>query len=116
MRVHVRAPAARVPVPRRQRLLQAWLRAAGVERPTPDMKRSEDRRELKFLWWNVNDFAHYDPSPEDRDRWPIDFAAYVEKCRRLDAAPNAIFAEMGTPERWQRGLCVGTLVRLIGGH
>jgi endonuclease/exonuclease/phosphatase family metal-dependent hydrolase len=41
---------------------------------------------VRFAWWNVNNFAHYDANRAGEDRWPLDPAAYDAKCARVDAA------------------------------
>jgi hypothetical protein len=47
--------------------------------------------ELRFCWWNVQDFAHFDPSQAVIDRWPRTAAEYAEKTRRVLAAFDAMF-------------------------
>lgn len=41
---------------------------------------------VRFAWWNVNNFAHYDVNRAGEDRWPMVPAAYDAKCARVDAA------------------------------
>lgn len=41
---------------------------------------------LRFAWWNLNDFAHYDPTRAGEHRWPLERAEYIEKCARVDRA------------------------------
>jgi hypothetical protein len=41
---------------------------------------------LRFAWWNLNDFAHYDPTRAGEHRWPLERAEYTEKCARVDRA------------------------------
>jgi hypothetical protein len=41
---------------------------------------------VRFAWWNVNNFAHYDTSRAGEDRWPLVPAAYDAKYSRVDAA------------------------------
>src|SRR4051794_9263131 len=41
---------------------------------------------VRFAWWNVNNFAHYDTSRAGEDRWPLERAAYDAKCARVDTA------------------------------
>jgi len=48
-------------------------------------------RELRFCWWNVQDFAHFDPNRSAMARWPTSVAEYEEKRRRLETAFDAMF-------------------------
>lgn len=41
---------------------------------------------LRFAWWNLQDFAHYDPNHAGEVRWPLEPAEYEAKCRNVDAA------------------------------
>lgn len=45
---------------------------------------------LYFMWWNVQDFAHFDFSQSHYDRWPKLPQEYEEKCRRVDRVLQAI--------------------------
>lgn len=47
--------------------------------------------ELRFCWWNVQDFAHFDPAQAVIDRWPRSADEYAEKSRRVIAAFDAMF-------------------------
>lgn len=47
--------------------------------------------ELRFCWWNVQDFAHSDPVRSAVDRWPYSEDEYAEKMRRVIAAFNTLF-------------------------
>ncbi|HYR77133.1 MAG TPA: hypothetical protein VEM96_14970 [Pyrinomonadaceae bacterium] len=40
---------------------------------------------LEFLWWNVQDFAHFDISQATSTRWPKSRKEYLEKLRRVEA-------------------------------
>lgn len=53
--------------------------------------------EIDMLWWNVNDFYHYDPEKKT-DRWPKSTGEYKEKCDRVDNALNAFFKEFKSPD------------------
>lgn len=46
----------------------------------------DTRQSLRFAWWNLNDFAHYDPNSAAMKRWPGVEAEYRAKCERMDAA------------------------------
>lgn len=48
-------------------------------------------RELRFCWWNVQDFAHFDANRSLMERWPTSLDQYREKRRRVDAAFDAMF-------------------------
>jgi hypothetical protein len=50
---------------------------------------------LRFLWWNVESFAHYDPGRANRERWPRSVAAFDEKCRRIDTILRRCFERFG---------------------
>lgn len=41
---------------------------------------------LRFAWWNVQSFAHFDPNRVREERWPQSRAEYDAKCARVDAA------------------------------
>src|ERR1700722_16787608 len=41
---------------------------------------------LRFAWWNVNNFAHYDTGRASDIRWPFVQEAYKAKCERVDTA------------------------------
>ncbi|AWM39519.1 hypothetical protein GobsT_21440 [Gemmata obscuriglobus] len=47
---------------------------------------------IRFAWWNVNNFAHYDASRAGQERWPLEPPAYAEKCARVDAALQHLVA------------------------
>jgi hypothetical protein len=49
--------------------------------------------ELRFCWWNVQDFAHFDPSQAVIDRWPRTIVEYAEKSRRVVAAFDKMFGK-----------------------
>src|SRR5438270_9444778 len=48
---------------------------------------------LRFAWWNLNNFAHYDPSRAAEERWPLEPAEYATKCARVDAALRGLVAQ-----------------------
>jgi endonuclease/exonuclease/phosphatase family metal-dependent hydrolase len=48
-------------------------------------------RELRFCWWNLQDFAHFDANRVGQDRWPVSVDHYQEKRRRVEAAFDAMF-------------------------
>lgn len=62
---------------------------------------------IRFAWWNVHDFAHYDPSRAGENRWPLEPAAYSAKCSRVDAALQHLLSTH-TPDLL--GLCEITSV------
>lgn len=41
---------------------------------------------IRFAWWNVHDFAHYDLNRAGEVRWPLEQAEYDAKCVRVDTA------------------------------
>src|SRR5437763_1362322 len=45
---------------------------------------------LRFAWWNVQSFAHFDPNRAEEERWPTSQAEYATKCQRVDAAIEAL--------------------------
>ncbi|MDY3559805.1 endonuclease/exonuclease/phosphatase family protein [Gemmata sp. JC673] len=47
---------------------------------------------IRFAWWNVNNFAHYDVAHASEPRWPREPAAYAAKCARVDAALQHLVA------------------------
>jgi endonuclease/exonuclease/phosphatase family metal-dependent hydrolase len=47
---------------------------------------SANQPPLRFAWWNVHNFAHYDINHAGEDRWPIEQSAYDAKCERVDNA------------------------------
>ncbi len=50
-------------------------------------------RELRFIWWNVCDFAHFDPAMAERDRWPSSHAMFQEKLRRIDQTLTGLYGD-----------------------
>lgn len=48
---------------------------------------------LGFFWWNLNSFAHYDPSRAGEVQWPSVPDAYATKCGLVDRALAVLFAE-----------------------
>lgn len=58
--------------------------------------------ELRFAWWNVQDFAHFDPAKASERRWPLTADEYAAKCRLIDAAFDSMF---GTDPPDVIGLC-----------
>jgi len=42
------------------------------------------RADLGFVWWNVQDFAHFDPTKVGADRWPISPPEYDAKRQRVE--------------------------------
>jgi endonuclease/exonuclease/phosphatase family metal-dependent hydrolase len=48
---------------------------------------------LRFFWWNVQSFAHYDPTRASDAQWPQVAAAYAAKCQRVDATIRLVFAD-----------------------
>lgn len=59
--------------------------------------------ELRFLWWNAQDFAHYRRDRSDRSDWPPSRRAYDEKRRRVGAVLAAGKQHLGGLELI--GLC-----------
>lgn len=51
--------------------------------------------ELRFVWWNVYDFAHYDPHKTAQARWPSRKEDYQEKCDRVDRVLTKIQSTHG---------------------
>jgi len=47
---------------------------------------SPEPRTLRFAWWNLHDFAHFDPKRAGERRWPLEQAEYAAKCDRVDRA------------------------------
>jgi Endonuclease/Exonuclease/phosphatase family len=47
---------------------------------------------LECLWWNVQDFAHFDPDRSAVKRWPESPEMYAEKMRRVIETVDAIDA------------------------
>lgn len=41
---------------------------------------------IRFAWWNVQSFAHFDPNRAGEERWPLEPEEYSTKCARVDAA------------------------------
>src|SRR5665213_1102579 len=52
-------------------------------------------RPVRFLWWNVHDFAHYEESKRRLKGWPKTPAAYEEKRSRIRAVLDAANAKYG---------------------
>jgi hypothetical protein len=52
---------------------------------------------LRFLWWNVQSFAHYDRRRRGEERWPLVPEEYSAKCARVDAVLKAVFKQHGRP-------------------
>jgi hypothetical protein len=42
------------------------------------------RKMLHFLWWNVQDFAHFEPDRAANQRWPSSPEAFLEKRQRVE--------------------------------
>lgn len=47
--------------------------------------------ELRFAWWNVCNFAHFDPNRSAFDRWPASVDAYTAKRHRVEVAFDNLF-------------------------
>src|SRR4051794_27269052 len=52
---------------------------------------------LRFAWWNVQSFAHYDDTRAGEEHWPLMPEAYQAKCDRVDRVLHEAFAT-GPPE------------------
>lgn len=50
---------------------------------------------LRFLWWNVQDHAHYADASRDARRWPSSAAEFDEKTRRLAVALRHVSRQAG---------------------
>jgi hypothetical protein len=50
-------------------------------------------RTLRFLWWNLESFAHYDAARKNTGRWPDSQAAYEVKRDRLGRVIRQFFGE-----------------------
>lgn len=61
--------------------------------PTP--KNETPTTDLRFAWWNVQDFAHFDPRRAAEMRWPPTQQAYEEKCERIDSVLNDTLLDHG---------------------
>src|SRR5262249_27761407 len=44
------------------------------------------KRLLRFLWWNLQSFAHYDKARAGEIQWPLVPEEYAAKCARIDQA------------------------------
>lgn len=53
--------------------------------------------ELRFAWWNVHSYAHFDATRRAFARWPSEPAAYEEKSARIDRAFEQLIADGGRP-------------------
>src|SRR5262249_7239515 len=40
--------------------------------------------DLRFVWWNLQSFAHFDRRRVSEDQWPSSAEEDLEKCRRID--------------------------------
>ena len=89
------------PCPNLARLVAVTLTAlggqAGVVRGASDHRQGNVRMSpafplLRFAWWNVHDFAHFDPNRAGSPRWPSSRAEYDAKCARVDAALRHLVA------------------------
>lgn len=58
--------------------------------------------ELRFAWWNLQDFAHFNANRLGVKRWPESADEYAAKCRAVDAAFDRVF---GTDPPEVIGLC-----------
>lgn len=47
---------------------------------------------LNFVWWNVQDFAHFDISQATYERWPKSKSEYLEKRRRVETVLGSLSA------------------------
>lgn len=52
-------------------------------------------RPLRCLWWNVQDFAHYELPKRRLPRWPKSLKAYEEKKSRIRAVLHAAITQYG---------------------
>jgi endonuclease/exonuclease/phosphatase family metal-dependent hydrolase len=52
---------------------------------------------LRFVWWNVQDLAHYEIRRAGHPRWPVTRDAYAEKLRRVCHVLQRLF-QAGPPE------------------
>jgi endonuclease/exonuclease/phosphatase family metal-dependent hydrolase len=52
---------------------------------------------LRFLWWNVQSFAHFERPRAGEDRWPLVADEYAAKRARVDAVLAAVLREHGRP-------------------
>jgi len=57
--------------------------------PCRDMK--EANRRIRFFWWNVQSFAHFEVNRASEEQWPIEAAEYAAKCERVDKSLIEIF-------------------------
>jgi hypothetical protein len=62
------------------------LAASTNTMPQPD-------KVLRFLWWNLDSFAHYDRGRAGEERWPRDPAQYAAKCNRIEGALQSLFEQ-----------------------
>jgi hypothetical protein len=53
--------------------------------------------QIDFLWWNVQDFAHFDEDRESEAQWPTSETAYSEKLKRLKDVLDDINEHYGRP-------------------
>lgn len=64
------------------------------------MTETAEQGRLQLIWWNINDFYHFEPAKVTKEvssRWPQSRDAYEEKCNRVDKALGALFAASGRP-------------------
>ncbi|HXD88546.1 MAG TPA: endonuclease/exonuclease/phosphatase family protein [Urbifossiella sp.] len=54
---------------------------------------AQENAPLRFAWWNLQDFAHYDPNHAAEHRWPLEGAEYEAKCKAVDAALGSLIAQ-----------------------
>jgi Endonuclease/Exonuclease/phosphatase family len=49
-------------------------------------------RFIRFFWWNLQAFAHYDVKRAGEEQWPLVPAEYAAKCDRVDKCLREFFA------------------------
>ncbi|HET6250382.1 MAG TPA: endonuclease/exonuclease/phosphatase family protein [Tepidisphaeraceae bacterium] len=65
--------------------------AAGIKEETCS-------RPLRFLWWNVQDLAHFTPRMQAIERWPKSPDEYAAKLARVSEVIRSSSEKNGTPE------------------
>jgi hypothetical protein len=55
-------------------------------------------REFRFCWWNLHNFAHFDPDRTTDPRWPDRQVDFDAKRDRIRAALAALFDVGGWPD------------------
>src|SRR5438093_13594053 len=50
-------------------------------------------KSLRFVWWNLQSFAHYEPARSGETQWPTNLDEYAGKRKNVDEAMRVLFGQ-----------------------